>query len=227
MSETGKALVPARHRRWRPIHALLMRPRFSIAMLVCLGAGIALLLLDLRWAQALLLGFDFGVLVFLLTTLRLFNRTTPERIRRLAQRQEAGHYGVLWIVVGLALVVMIALGTELHAAKSGGLLALLAAGSTIVESWLFINVMYALHYAHGYYGDFGEQHHGLDFPGKQAPDYWDFTYFAIVIGMTFQVSDVQITSRHLRRVALAHGVIAFFFNVFIIALSVNILAGQA
>ena len=94
-------------------------------------------------------------------------------------------------------------------------------------SWLFFNVMFGMHYAHGFYGDFGKKHEGLDFPGTEEPDYWDFMYFAIVIGMTFQVSDVQISSRYLRRVALLHSVIAFFFNVFIIAMSVNIAAGLA
>jgi uncharacterized membrane protein len=90
-----------------------------------------------------------------------------------------------------------------------------------------MNSIFAMHYAHGYYGNLGAAHRGLDFPGEEEPDYWDFTYFAVVIGMTFQVSDVQITSRHLRRMALLHGVIAFFMNVFIIAMTVNIVAGQA
>jgi uncharacterized membrane protein len=101
------------------------------------------------------------------------------------------------------------------------------AGSSIVLTWLFINVMFALHYAHGFYGDYGKPHQGLEFPGRENPDYWDFAYFSIVIGMTFQVSDVQITSRELRRVVLLHSVIAFFFNVFIIAVTVNIVAGRA
>ena len=65
---------------------------------------------------------------------------------------------------------------------------------------------------------------GLDFPGGLSPDYWDFFYFALVLGMTFQVSDVQITSRKLRRLAAAHGLIGFLFNAVIIALTVNIAA---
>ena len=67
----------------------------------------------------------------------------------------------------------------------------------------------------------------LEFPETPKPDYWDFAYFSIVIGMTFQVSDVQITSNYLRRVVLLHSVIAFFFNVFIIAITVNIVAGHS
>ncbi|HZY33712.1 MAG TPA: DUF1345 domain-containing protein, partial [Rhodanobacter sp.] len=113
-----------------------------------------------------------------------------------------------------------------HAARDGGLAELAVGVLSVVLSWLFLNVMFAVHYAHGYYGDFGEKHAGLEFPDTPEPDYWDFAYFSIVIGMTFQVSDVQITSKYLRRVVLLHSVIAFFFNVFIIAITVNIVAGH-
>jgi uncharacterized membrane protein len=124
-------------------------------------------------------------------------------------------------------VALAALGNELHAAGSGGVLALVVGVLSVILSWLFLNVMFAIHYAHGYYGNFGDQHTGLEFPDTPKPDYWDFAYFSIVIGMTFQVSDVQITSNYLRRVVLLHSVIAFFFNVFIIAITVNIVAGQS
>jgi uncharacterized membrane protein len=82
-----------------------------------------------------------------------------------------------------------------------------------------------LHYAHEYYARSG-QGTALEFPGTAEPDYWDFLYFAFVIGMTFQVSDVNIVDRDIRRIALAHGVIAFFFNLGILALSINIVAGR-
>ncbi|RDJ00645.1 DUF1345 domain-containing protein [Dyella solisilvae] len=182
----------------------------------------------LKPAKALLLGFDLGALIYLMTLALLFNRTsTPELMRDQARRQDTGRWGVLWTGLALTAVVALALTTELGAARSGGAQALLVSAASIVLSWLFLNVMFALHYAHGYYGDFGQKHEGLEFPSTPQPDYWDFAYFAIVIGMTFQVSDVQITSRYLRRVALLHSVIAFFFNVFIIAMSVNIAAGLA
>ncbi len=66
---------------------------------------------------------------------------------------------------------------------------------------------------------------GLDFPGKEKPGYLDFAYFSFVVGMTFQVSDVQITSRTIRRLVLAHGLISFFLNTFVVALTINIVAG--
>ncbi|HET6432754.1 DUF1345 domain-containing protein [Dyella sp.] len=177
-------------------------------------------------APALLLGFDVGALLFLGGMLALFNRAGMQDMRHQARLQDAGRWGILWSAIGVTVVVMVALGTELHAARSGGLLPLAVAAASIVLAWLFINVMFALHYAHGYYGDYGSQHRGLEFPGDEEPDYWDFAYFAVVIGMTFQVSDVQISSRPLRRMVLLHGVVAFFFNVFIIAVTVNIVAGR-
>ena len=93
-----------------------------------------------------------------------------------------------------------------------------------------MNTIFALHYAHGYYGDADSSSNykptrGLVFPGRPEPDYWDFLYFSFVVGMTFQVSDVQIEDHSLRRDVLSHGVLAFFFNVIIMALTINIIAG--
>ncbi len=214
---------------WRPLRELRVRPRLAIAGVIFLAVGLVLW----RWFHlppfaSLLLGFDVGALVYLIALAVLFNQCgTIDQMRRQAKAQDAGRWGVLWSGLALTGIVALALTTELHAAKSGGAQALLIAAASIVLSWLFMNSMFAMHYAHGFYGDYGKKHEGLEFPGTQQPDYWDFAYFAIVIGMTFQVSDVQITSRYLRRVALLHSVIAFFFNVFIIAISVNIAAGLA
>jgi len=194
---------------------------------VFVAAVAALYACGVRASMALLLGFDLAALVYLILLAVLFSRASPELMRCQARAQDAGRWGFLWTGIVLTAVVMVALGAELHGSKEGGMAGLALAGVSIVLSWLFMNSMFAMHYAHGYYGDYGKKHEGLQFPDTPQPDYWDFAYFAIVIGMTFQVSDVQITSRYLRRVALLHGVIAFFFNVFIIALSVNVVAGQA
>ncbi|MGN6381633.1 MAG: DUF1345 domain-containing protein [Dyella sp.] len=218
---------PSSPRGWRAWRSLRARPRLSLSAAIFMLVGASLSAGGMLVAPALLLGFDVGAAVFLGGMWRLFNDATTASMREQARRQDAGRWGILWSAIGVTAVVMMALGTELHAAESGGVLTLAVAGLSIVLAWLFINVMFALHYAHGFYGDYGSQHQGLDFPGKQEPDYWDFAYFSIVVGMTFQVSDVQITSRTLRRMVLLHSVIAFFFNVFIIAVTVNIVAGQA
>ena len=201
-------------------------------LVACAGLLLAtaggLYVLGVPWVLALLLGFDAGALVFLLMTARVFGRTSAAAMRRHAQQQDVGRTGVLWSSVALSCMVMMALWVELQG--EGGVssvLAMLAAAATIILSWLYMNMIFALHYAHGYYGHGNAMHKGLDFPGTDEPDYWDFAYFALVLGMTFQVSDVQIVNRRVRRTALTHSVIAFFFNVFIIAISVNVAAGRA
>lgn len=102
----------------------------------------------------------------------------------------------------------------------------------VAGSWWLLHTVFTLRYAHLYYCDM--EHHdggksvkpeGLDFPNEKEPDYLDFTYFSFVIGMTFQVSDVQIISRRIRRLAWMHSVLAFAFNTFIVAFTINIIAG--
>src|SRR5204862_1537795 len=102
--------------------------------------------------------------------------------------------------------------------------------ATILLSWLFMNTIFALHYAHDYYGDADPSNEykaigGLVFPGQRDPDYWDFMYFSFVVGMTFQVSDVQVEDRGLRRIVLFHGLLAFLFNVLVLSLTINIVGG--
>ena len=227
MPADNKSAKRTARRRWAPIRFVRARPWLALSSVVFVVAGVVLMVSGLKPASALLLSFDLGALLYLGILTRMFNRATAEHMCRHALAQDTGRRGTLWIAVALSAVVMVALSTELHAAKSGGAQAIGMAALSIVLSWLFMNTMYALHYAHGYYGDFGKAHEGLDFPGTKQPDYWDFVYFAFVIGMCFQVSDVQITSHTLRRTALLHSVVAFFFNVFIIAISVNIAAGLA
>ncbi len=219
--------IPPQGRGWSPRRLVRTRPRMigSLAIFVVLGA--ALIVSGVDVANAVLLAFDLAAVVFLGILARLFNVSSPKHMRHHAQVLDTGRWGVLWSGVILSTVVLVALANELHAARGGGWLPLLVGVVSVILSWLFLNSMFAVHYAHGYYGNYGDQHAGLEFPETPKPDYWDFAYFSIVIGMTFQVSDVQITSNYLRRVVLLHSVIAFFFNVFIIAITVNIVAGQS
>jgi uncharacterized membrane protein len=100
----------------------------------------------------------------------------------------------------------------------------------VISSWMLVHTVFSLRYAHTYYGDpdgpAGPQPHagGLEFPGDREPDYLDFAYFSFVIGMTFQVSDVVITSRDFRKLVLLHSMLAFGFNTVILALAINTVA---
>jgi len=202
--------------------------RLVMCGLLFVVAGGAAYALGCSPSLALLLGFDAAALVFLVLTARVFGQASSASMRVHAKQQDVGRMGVLWSSVALSCMVLVALWVELRGESSvGGVVDMLAAAATIVLSWLYMNMIFALHYAHGYYGHRSGTHKGLDFPGTQEPDYWDFAYFALVLGMTFQVSDVQIVNRRVRRMALVHSVIAFFFNVFIIAISVNVAAGKA
>jgi uncharacterized membrane protein len=181
-----------------------------------------------------LIAFDGGAVMFLAAVWVMMARATPDGMRRRAEIEDEGRYTVLSFSVAAATAILLTIVFELHgikdlpydhAVRHVGL-----AAGTILLSWLFMNTIFALHYAHGYYGDSNPSSDykrvgGLVFPGHPEPDYWEFMYFSFVIGMTFQVSDVQIEDHSLRRGVLAHGVLAFFFNVVIVALTINIVAG--
>jgi uncharacterized membrane protein len=102
--------------------------------------------------------------------------------------------------------------------------------ATVALSWMMVHTLFALHYAYQFYSmpqcvQSDPSKRPLLFPGDELPDYYDFAYFSFVIGMTSQVSDVQIASRHVRRWALLHGAISFAFNTAVLALGINVISG--
>jgi uncharacterized membrane protein len=217
--------VPERQRdplrRW--IRIVRARPRLFLAILL----GLAIVVLspdDWRPATRALAGWDLAVGFYLVMAVRLMTGCDVNHIRRRAALQDEGRFTILVLVVACALASLIAILAELSSAnRQPAQLAL--AGVTILLSWAFMHTIFALHYAHEYYGEKAAKGGGLSFPGEETPDYWDFVYFSLVIGMTSQVSDVAVTSRPLRRLAAAHGVVSFIFNVTLLALMVNIAAG--
>lgn len=227
MTETPQNPAPHRRKVWGPLRYAHARPRLLVGAAVAVVAAVALEFSGMPRSLPLLLGFDLGAIVYFVLLLRIFIGANPATMRRQAKQQDSGRWTTLLSGVVLSAVVLGAVTTELNSSDKGGALAIAVAATTIILAWTFMNTLFSLHYAHGYYGEFGKPHQGLDFPGDEEPDYWDFAYFAFTIGMTFQVSDVQITTRYLRRIGLMHSAIAFFFNVFIIAISVNIAAGKA
>nr|WP_294507062.1 DUF1345 domain-containing protein [uncultured Rhodopila sp.] len=180
-----------------------------------------------------LLAWDAGVLVFLGVAGFLFATTTADRMPARAEAQEEGEWTIFWLTLAVVLVSFVAVSSEFSAIKRAsdaarGLQVTLMA-VTLFMSWLVTHVTFAFRYAHEFYADdLGGPcvDGGLEFPGETRPDYLDFLYFSLVLGMTFQVSDVQITSRKLRRVAALHGLLSFLFNTVIVAFTVNIAAGM-
>jgi uncharacterized membrane protein len=153
-------------------------------------------------------------------------------MRSQAQRQNTSRWIILILVVASACASLLAIVFMFRGSKNYSetklTLHIILSLLTIALSWLLIHTMFALHYAHLYYQISGRQSlarlEGLEFPGTKQPDYLDFLYFSWGIGMTCQVSDVQISSNLLRRLALVHQVLTFFFNTVILALGINILA---
>ena len=177
--------------------------------------------------------WDFGAACLLaLAGLMFINEGDDARIAHNAARQEEGEWTMFGVTLAGVVFSFVALTTVLSGAKelpaAERNLRFGLVGGTLIISWLVTHILFALRYAHEYYArppGAAAVDGGLEFPGGSPPDYWDFVYFALVLGMTFQVSDVQITSRQLRRLATVHGLIGFLFNTVIVALTVNIAAG--
>jgi len=158
--------------------------------------------------------------------------TTPQRkIRQIAQQQDLSRFLVFLFVVVTASAALFAVGflVSVKRSQTDGhfIVHLLLTLMTVIFSWALVHTVYGLRYAHAFYGDSDEpgvNRHagGLIFPGDRPPDYFDFAYFSFVVGMTCQVSDVQITSRRMRRITLFHSVLSFGFNTIILALLINI-----
>ena len=211
------------------------RPRLFTAMLLGITVGV---LLPAQWRPVtrLLIGWNAATWLYFVLSAIMIRSASHETIRKKADLQDDGRFAIL-IMSSIAAVAAIgAIVAHLATVKdmaglSKGLHIGLAA-ATIVSAWIFIHLMYALHYAHDYFIERAatpdrpaKKAGGLTFPGTKEPDYFDFLYFAFIIGVACQTADVAITSQSVRRTALVHGVLAFFFNSAVLALTINIAAG--
>lgn len=179
-----------------------------------------------------LLAWCVGLSVYLVLAWWLCASFDASQTRERAQAQDEPSM-VLFLVLLLATAACVAAITvlmqqsrDLSGVQRG--LHIILSVFALAASWLFIQTIFTFRYAHRYYRE--EQQGepdgpGLEFPGGQDPDYFDFLYYAHVVGMTSQVSDVQVTSREMRRLTLIHSVLSFGFNMLILALSINVVAG--
>ncbi len=210
---------------------ILSRPRLFSSILV--GIMIAIFLpksLALHDVTRAIIGWNIGAWLYLALAARMMFWTSHEKMRTRAIEQDDGKFVVLGMVIVAAVVSIGAIVAELSVVKDmHGMLRsahITLAILTILSSWAFTQVMFALHYAHNFY--IAKERYnsgGLEFPGLTAPDYSDFLYFACVIGTSGQTADVSFTSRSMRRTGLVHCVLAFFFNTTLVALTINIASG--
>jgi uncharacterized membrane protein len=180
-----------------------------------------------RTTERIMLGWNTGAWLYLALIGLMMIRADQADLKRVAASHAEGAPVALGIVAAASVATLVALALEMAAAKSQGLagswLYLLLATSTLACSWLVMPVIFALNYASQYY--LSRPAGGLGFPtdgnATFEPDYTDFLYLAFAIAVAFQTSDVNITSRPMRRLVLVQGVLAFFFNSAILALIIN------
>jgi uncharacterized membrane protein len=206
-------------------------PRF-ITFVIVLIAGLPILQPAFGWRQGSMAAFDIAATIFLISLWPLLRTPHAKEMRIQADRNDANRALLLAITGAVMLVVLIAVGSELveKGSPKGLQIALIIA--TLILSWLFTNIVYALHYAHMFYsqddtdGDGSQEDAGgLDFPSTKEPNYWDFVYFSLTLGMTFQTSDVEMTRTRVRIVATFHCFAAFIFNLGVLAFTINTLGG--
>jgi uncharacterized membrane protein len=199
---------------WLEFRWLLFLATLLIATGAMFASGMGLRL-------SAVVAFDVVAGAYVIGTIFVMSGGGSDIIRRHAKDIDAGRWSLLTVSVVLSTTALAALGAEIEAAQDIAVTHLLLAAASIFVSWLFMNTMFAMHYAHTYYAESRAEPGGIKFPGSGSPDYLDFLYFALVLGMTFQTSDVAIVDRRIRRIALLHSAIAFFFNVVIISLAIS------
>jgi uncharacterized membrane protein len=186
---------------------------------------------SISWHTRLVASWDLGTLAYLGLAWALIAQADARVTREHALSEDQSGIFIFLFVVGAACASIVAIGFVVGTirdlpfwARTWHLALTIAA---LVSSWLLIQTVFAFRYAHRYYaGPHGEPAPTapLIFPGAREPDYMDFAYCAFVVGMTSQVSDVAVASRSMRHLTLIHGILAFVFNIAVLALSINIIA---
>ena len=218
LSTTGYSARAQAHRR--------LGTSAAVGLLIAAGFS------QLDFATRALVGWDAGVAVLLFGVWRMMANTTLAQLKRKAAQQDESATIILGVMICAIVASLFGVLSELkmarHASSSGAGLYLFLSLMTLVLSWLCMHVLFATHYAHLYYGDrsaFEPDCGGLIFPEPHAaPDYSEFLYFALCIGMTYQVSDTDIHSHLIRRTVLRHALLSFFFGTVILATTVNLVA---
>lgn len=215
------------HHLLRPWRALRARPRLAASAAV---GALVYAALPAAWVTQpvtrALLAWNGFALLYLALAWQMARGAAPETMRRRALTQDEGRHFILALVVAAVAAAVVAIATQLAAVKGLPALAqghhVALAALTLVTAWGFMQVLFAMHYAHDFYmGRVRGQPDALVFPGTPDPDYRDFLYFACVIGTSGQTADVVFQGRALRGLGALHCVLAFFFNATVLALTIN------
>jgi uncharacterized membrane protein len=207
-----------------------IRSRPHLAMAIALGTCVGWAWPHSHpWQQRALIGWNAGVWGYLLGMAWLMSRADHRKVREIAGKQDESAGLVLFTLVVGAVLSLYAIVSELtrmdHVPADQVALRYAFTALTVIGSWLLVGVLFCFHYAHLYYRA-PEGRLPLRFPDEELePNYWDFLYFSFTIAVAVQTSDVSVTTRTMRKLVLGHSVLAFFFNLLILGLSVNIAAG--
>jgi len=207
-------------------HSGLAARRVVTAGACGVAVAIVSLLDGASWSVATLAGWSTAALVFLVWVWWTVPTNDGAAAARVAQAEDASRTAsdAVLLVAGTASLFAVAY-TLVQAGRAGEparvLLTALSIGS-VALAWSCVQTVYALRYGRLYYS---KPIGGIDFHGERSPDYVDFAYLALTIGMTFQVSDTDLTLKRLRRVAIQHALLSYLFGTVIVALTVSIVAG--
>ncbi len=210
------------------VRQIRARPRIFIAAIIALIVGAALpVSVASHLVSRLLITWNTGTCLYVALAAVMMARSSQRTMYRRALLQDDGQRVLLFLVVVTSVASLVAIALELAVVKDmHGLLKtahIALAGMTVLSSWAFIQVMFALHYAHDYYAArHRNEPGGLQFPEEEQPDYGDFFYFAAVIGTSGQTADVSFTSKSMRRIGAVHCILAYLFNTVVLALLINI-----
>jgi uncharacterized membrane protein len=214
--------------RNRLLRLVRARPRLFIAVAVGIAVGLLLPISIARQpVTRWLIAWNAGAGLYVLLAATMMIRSSSHHMRHRAQLQDDGQRAILALVAVATIASLAAIGGELAVVKDmhgfikGAHIAL--AGVTVLTSWAFIQIMFALHYAHDFYAAACHgRMPGLQFPEEEHPDYGDFFYFASVIGTSGQTADVSFVTKPLRRIGTMHCILAYLFNTTVLALLINI-----
>jgi uncharacterized membrane protein len=206
----------------RTIGNMIAPPRFLAFMAILVpGVPVGRKLLG-NWALGAMAGFDVAAIVFLALFVSLLGTREARIIRDHAKANDANRLGLL-IVTGIVIsILLVAIAAE-AVGKSPQPLTKALIILTLAVGWLFSNTVYALHYAHLAYMHPEVGCHGFQFPRTSHPVYWDFVYFSFTCGMAFATSDVTVTETHMRKTVAIHCLLAFGFNIGVLAFTINVL----
>jgi uncharacterized membrane protein len=212
--------------RMHPMQRIIVSILISTAAYFIIPSSVSKLI-------TLILLWDIFSISYLIISFIVIKKRTIVSIRKWAQRDDGSLAFVFFLIVTASFASMITvllLMLSQKNASSTETLYLPVVAASIFLSWIMVHTIFTFHYAHMYYDaddtDPEKDAYGLEFPDKDPkPDYIDFAYFSFVIGCTFQVSDIEISSSRIRRVVLFHSLLSFCLNTFVVALTINLIAG--